>query len=530
MADSVVVLTAQEQQRREGKFKQMKWDFARTAGFMDMPFLRQLFLGTRASVRFAKHGLPALNVLERWYTELEATTAAPKLTKEKFGEFINVIAETLAPTMFDAFFGEISSVLGNLVTITGCDGNSIRNATLWKLFTTWDYNTVGLVQYHVKDGDLQKDSPLQLFLWALGRAGASPYQQFYETADAVLGKLDDTEFFGALKELQKKVESRVSTLLAATSPPPKSPSAAASGAGAGETFLQKTSKEPIKASPSAAPSTETPVRRPPSASSAIKGAASHKAVSSVSNEFSALPSLEKSMTKGSSFERTQSPPDPRVKEFEDLVAFGARNRQTSSIEDQIANLQQQQQLCQVLFDLKSSGTVGAGTSVPITLGTLENHRTRIQSDLRMALAKQAGDSRPRSASGEGATMKATKDFSTNKSTALVPAVQAATTTKGVTLPTLSVKPKECYFHVENTAQIPVTEEELRRLFRKYDVNNDGFINKWEFARLHLASQTNSDLGWDEEEFRKVLSQYNLMGDNKLSYDEFCIIMLKMAQF
>eukprot|EP00759_Apiculatamorpha_spiralis_P035131 PhF_6_TR36075/c0_g1_i1/m.52407 len=77
-------------------------------------------------------------------------------------------------------------------------------------------------------------------------------------------------------------------------------------------------------------------------------------------------------------------------------------------------------------------------------------------------------------------------------------------------------------------QFALHDDELREEFRKYDVDGNGFITKDEFRNLYKGMDT---LGVPEspKEIEKLLKRYNLLGDDKLSYEEFAILMLKIAK-
>eukprot|EP00999_Lentomonas_sp_LEN2_P002876 NODE_740_length_1223_cov_104.377737_g700_i0.p1 GENE.NODE_740_length_1223_cov_104.377737_g700_i0~~NODE_740_length_1223_cov_104.377737_g700_i0.p1 ORF type:complete len:317 (+),score=50.09 NODE_740_length_1223_cov_104.377737_g700_i0:67-1017(+) len=77
--------------------------------------------------------------------------------------------------------------------------------------------------------------------------------------------------------------------------------------------------------------------------------------------------------------------------------------------------------------------------------------------------------------------------------------------------------------------MPISEEQLQALFNRYDVDNNGFITKTEFVKL-VKGLDDMGIADVEERMADVLKQYNAMGDDKLCYDEFCILMLKVAQW
>jgi len=79
---------------------------------------------------------------------------------------------------------------------------------------------------------------------------------------------------------------------------------------------------------------------------------------------------------------------------------------------------------------------------------------------------------------------------------------------------------------ENTGPL-ITDEQLLAEFKLLDVNLNGYLEKDEFLEVYKKY----DPLYEECEgtIHKMLQGYNMMGDDKVSYDEFCLIMLKLAQ-
>eukprot|EP01006_Ploeotia_vitrea_P047640 TRINITY_DN67145_c5_g4_i2.p1 TRINITY_DN67145_c5_g4~~TRINITY_DN67145_c5_g4_i2.p1 ORF type:complete len:1077 (+),score=78.67 TRINITY_DN67145_c5_g4_i2:54-3284(+) len=74
----------------------------------------------------------------------------------------------------------------------------------------------------------------------------------------------------------------------------------------------------------------------------------------------------------------------------------------------------------------------------------------------------------------------------------------------------------------------LNERQIAELFADIDTDGNGWITKGEFRRLYDQLEK---FGVEENEdiVDRVLKGYNMMGDDKLSFDEFAILMLKLAQ-
>eukprot|EP01012_Entosiphon_sulcatum_P034013 TRINITY_DN4307_c0_g1_i1.p1 TRINITY_DN4307_c0_g1~~TRINITY_DN4307_c0_g1_i1.p1 ORF type:complete len:845 (+),score=136.77 TRINITY_DN4307_c0_g1_i1:1630-4164(+) len=73
----------------------------------------------------------------------------------------------------------------------------------------------------------------------------------------------------------------------------------------------------------------------------------------------------------------------------------------------------------------------------------------------------------------------------------------------------------------------ITDEELRRQFDELDTNGDGWITKDEFRRLY-AMLNNFDTD-EPTDIDRELSRFNMVGSGRLSFAEFALLMLRLAQ-
>jgi hypothetical protein len=71
-----------------------------------------------------------------------------------------------------------------------------------------------------------------------------------------------------------------------------------------------------------------------------------------------------------------------------------------------------------------------------------------------------------------------------------------------------------------------SEADLRFEFSKYDVNGDGWLNTTEF--LEVCKVYNPLHEQNYSQIERLAMQYNSLGDGKLSFDEFSVIMLQLA--
>lgn len=82
----------------------------------------------------------------------------------------------------------------------------------------------------------------------------------------------------------------------------------------------------------------------------------------------------------------------------------------------------------------------------------------------------------------------------------------------------------------DVAGVALTERELRDAFDNLDVDNNNFLSVEEFKAFY-TSHENIGLGEEraEEEINTVLAQTNLLGDGVITFEEFALLMLKLAQ-
>jgi|UniRef100_A0A7S4FIM1 hypothetical protein len=72
---------------------------------------------------------------------------------------------------------------------------------------------------------------------------------------------------------------------------------------------------------------------------------------------------------------------------------------------------------------------------------------------------------------------------------------------------------------------PITDEQLRAKFSEWDVDNKGWLWTQEFMEGY---QKLEDFGLQVplQLLHETFNKYNILGDGKVSYDEFCVLMLQ----
>jgi Ca2+-binding EF-hand superfamily protein len=80
----------------------------------------------------------------------------------------------------------------------------------------------------------------------------------------------------------------------------------------------------------------------------------------------------------------------------------------------------------------------------------------------------------------------------------------------------------------NIGGLPVTEPKLRELFDSLDVNRNGVLEFNEVKKLY-KNFDNYGLEYTDAEIENHLRKVAKSTDNMVSFDEFCCIVLNLAQ-
>ena len=77
------------------------------------------------------------------------------------------------------------------------------------------------------------------------------------------------------------------------------------------------------------------------------------------------------------------------------------------------------------------------------------------------------------------------------------------------------------------SNVLIDDEDLREEFAKYDPDGNGWVTKAAFTTRcrEFASFGPADT---EERIKEMLEPFDKKGADKLSYNEFCVVMLQLA--
>ena len=91
---------------------------------------------------------------------------------------------------------------------------------------------------------------------------------------------------------------------------------------------------------------------------------------------------------------------------------------------------------------------------------------------------------------------------------------------------LRVSPYSLEALEQNACQLPVTQDQLRRKFAELDVDGSGYLDYQEFFKLYLTFP-NYGVPQNEEQAKRLFKKV-ARSDNRIDFDEFCVLMLNMA--
>ena len=84
-----------------------------------------------------------------------------------------------------------------------------------------------------------------------------------------------------------------------------------------------------------------------------------------------------------------------------------------------------------------------------------------------------------------------------------------------------------YTGLLNVSPWPTSDDQLRSVFNDLDTNSDGYLQKSEFMTCYRSFE-NYGAEEDESAIREKFSRFRSLGENRISFEEFCIIMLQVA--
>eukprot|EP01006_Ploeotia_vitrea_P055673 TRINITY_DN68022_c6_g1_i2.p1 TRINITY_DN68022_c6_g1~~TRINITY_DN68022_c6_g1_i2.p1 ORF type:complete len:479 (+),score=26.79 TRINITY_DN68022_c6_g1_i2:487-1923(+) len=80
----------------------------------------------------------------------------------------------------------------------------------------------------------------------------------------------------------------------------------------------------------------------------------------------------------------------------------------------------------------------------------------------------------------------------------------------------------------NIGKLTITEDQLRRKFNQLDRNGNGWLDKQEFINVYREFE-NFGVEQSDEKIKSIISKHKMFDDGKVTFDEFCIIMLGLVQ-
>jgi hypothetical protein len=123
-------------------------------------------------------------------------------------------------------------------------------------------------------------------------------------------------------------------------------------------------------------------------------------------------------------------------------------------------------------------------------------------------------------------------YSTENSRGLPPPFYLSADGRNLTLQAPRRAPKRSPYSLleleSNIGGLPVTEDQLKRKFKELDVDGNGFLLRHEFRAAFLAYQS-FGLPFTEREVDDLMGKFGSGDPQHIYFDEFSILMLKLAQ-
>eukprot|EP01063_Lacrimia_lanifica_P038220 TRINITY_DN805_c0_g3_i1.p2 TRINITY_DN805_c0_g3~~TRINITY_DN805_c0_g3_i1.p2 ORF type:complete len:130 (+),score=59.26 TRINITY_DN805_c0_g3_i1:60-392(+) len=81
----------------------------------------------------------------------------------------------------------------------------------------------------------------------------------------------------------------------------------------------------------------------------------------------------------------------------------------------------------------------------------------------------------------------------------------------------------------NIGGLPVTESRLREMFNMYDTDGSGYLSREEVRKLYEEFD-NFGVTYSDREIDAIIAKYAIgVNDGKVDFEEFCCIVLSIAQ-
>eukprot|EP01012_Entosiphon_sulcatum_P018414 TRINITY_DN2314_c0_g1_i1.p1 TRINITY_DN2314_c0_g1~~TRINITY_DN2314_c0_g1_i1.p1 ORF type:complete len:661 (-),score=72.58 TRINITY_DN2314_c0_g1_i1:36-2018(-) len=214
----------QEWSRREAALDRIfpKWNWS-SASVVDFAFLQQVILGLQRQ----KHPV-AQQIVELWADEISGAAEtreiiANGLDRRAFASFWLHLLQSFTAAQFDSFINLTTDVV---LEVTELICTTRRQRVLWQLFSRWDFNNNGLLEFDEIEVVFNqwKDAPPVEFESVLSKTALTlrQFQQFI-SRDLLKDRADEPTFFRVVNALLSRVEQ----LRSATSETQRCPSPSA---------------------------------------------------------------------------------------------------------------------------------------------------------------------------------------------------------------------------------------------------------------------------------------------------------------
>lgn len=80
----------------------------------------------------------------------------------------------------------------------------------------------------------------------------------------------------------------------------------------------------------------------------------------------------------------------------------------------------------------------------------------------------------------------------------------------------------------NVGGLAVTSDKLREIFDALDSNRNGFL-EFNEVKKYYEKQDNFGLDWKDKQIEADMRKYATRPDGKVTFDEFCCLVLHLAQ-
>eukprot|EP01006_Ploeotia_vitrea_P053485 TRINITY_DN67792_c1_g4_i1.p1 TRINITY_DN67792_c1_g4~~TRINITY_DN67792_c1_g4_i1.p1 ORF type:complete len:315 (-),score=27.01 TRINITY_DN67792_c1_g4_i1:176-1120(-) len=87
-------------------------------------------------------------------------------------------------------------------------------------------------------------------------------------------------------------------------------------------------------------------------------------------------------------------------------------------------------------------------------------------------------------------------------------------------------PRKPTYGLHDISNVLIDEDDLREKFAEFDKDGNGYMSKREFVEFY---KTLESYGCDDSKVDEMLATYNLAGTERITFEEFCVVMLHVAK-